>query len=64
MEIYILKMILFHLVQTFFSLPIESDDTYNFKFVVDNYFIKDTTLRVDRSVDISINLDEVKSEAG
>ena len=44
-----------------FSLPIESVDTYNFKFVVDNYFIKDTTLRVDKSVDISINLDEVKS---
>ncbi len=44
-----------------FSIPIESDDTYNFKFVVDNYFIKDTTLRVDKSVDISINLDEVKS---
>lgn len=45
----------------FFSLPIESVDTYNFKFLVDNYFIKDTTLRVDKSVDISINLDEVKS---
>ena len=44
-----------------FSLPIESDDKYNFKFVVDNYFIKDTTLRVDKSVDIFINLDEVKS---
>ena len=44
-----------------FSLPIESVDTYNFKFVVDNYFIKDTTLKVDKSVDISINLDEVKS---
>ena len=44
-----------------FSIPIEIDDTYNFKFVVDNYFIKDTTLRVDKSVDISINLDEVKS---
>ena len=44
-----------------FSLPIESVDTYNFKFVVDNYFIKDTTLRVDKSVDISINLNEVKS---
>ena len=44
-----------------FSLPIESVDTYNFKFVVDNYFIKDTTLRVDKSVDISINLDGVKS---
>ena len=44
-----------------FSLPIESVDTYNFKFVVDNYFIKDTTLRVDKSVDISINLDKVKS---
>ena len=44
-----------------FSLPIENVDTYNFKFVVDNYFIKDTTLRVDKSVDIFINLDEVKS---
>ena len=44
-----------------FSLPIESVDTYNFKFVVDNYFIKDTILRVDKSLDISINLDEVKS---
>ncbi len=44
-----------------FSLPIERVDTYNFKFLVDNYFIKDTTLRVDKSVDISINLDEVKS---
>ncbi len=44
-----------------FSLPIESVDTYNFKFVVDNYFIKDTTLRVDKSVDISFNLNEVKS---
>lgn len=44
-----------------FSLPIESVDTYNFKFVVDNYFIKDTILRVDKSLDISINLYEVKS---
>ena len=44
-----------------FSLPIESVDTYNFKFVVDNYFIKDTILRVDKSLDIFINLYEVKS---
>jgi outer membrane protein OmpA-like peptidoglycan-associated protein len=44
-----------------FSFPIDSDDTYNFKFVVDNYFIKDTTFVIDKSVEISINLDEIKS---
>ena len=44
-----------------FSFPIDSDNTYNFKFVVDNYFIKDTTFVIDKSVEISINLDEIKS---
>ncbi len=44
-----------------FGFPIDSDDTYNFKFVVDNYFIKDTAFVIDKSVEISINLDEIKS---
>ena len=44
-----------------FSLPIERDDTYRFKFVVDNYFIKDTTLTINKSVEIPINLDEIRS---
>ena len=43
------------------SLPIEYDDTNSFKFVVDNYFIKDTTLIIDKSVKIPFSLDEIKS---
>ena len=43
------------------SLPIEYDDTNSFKFVVDNYFIKDTTLTIEKSVEIAFSLDEIKS---
>ena len=44
-----------------FSLPIKNVGSYSFKFEVDDYFIKDTTISINKSVDMSVNLDEIKS---
>jgi flagellar motor protein MotB len=44
-----------------FSLPIENSDIYEFKFIVDNFFIKDTIINVNNSKEISINLDPIES---
>jgi len=42
-------------------IPIKNVGSYSFKFEVDDYFIKDTTISINKSVDMSVNLDEIKS---
>ena len=44
-----------------FSLPFEVADSYKFKFITDNFFIKDTLIDIDKTKNISINLDPIES---
>ena len=44
-----------------FSMPFTISDKYKFKFIVDNFFIKDTIININNTKDISINLDPIES---
>lgn len=44
-----------------FSLSLDNANKHKFKFVVDNFFIKDTVININNSKDISINLDPIES---
>lgn len=44
-----------------FSLSLDNANKHKFKFVVDNFFIKDTVINISNSKDISINLDPIES---
>ena len=46
-----------------FSIPIDNTNNYKFKFVVDNFFIKDTVININNSKEISIILDPIKPGA-
>ena len=44
-----------------FSLSLDNANKHKFKFIVDNFFIKDTVINISNSKDISINLDPIES---
>ena len=43
-----------------FSIPIDNTNKYKFKFIVDNFFIKDTVININDSKEIYINLDPIE----
>ena len=43
-----------------FSIPIDNTNNYEFKFIVDNFFIKDTVININDSKEIYINLDPIE----
>ena len=44
-----------------FSIPIDNANNYKFKFIVDNFFIKDTVININDSKEIYINLDPIET---